>query len=80
MTSLRETVRAVLRDPDERLLIRTGFVYESGALTKEGRKVLADLQFQGISNDELRAEIVSLANKIDEDETKAAKRAARSRK
>lgn len=73
VNNLREKVRAALRSPEETMLIRTGFIYESGALTKEGRKVVADLQFEGVENGELRARIVELAEALEADAKKASK-------
>lgn len=62
MSNLRSKVRGVLRSKDEQALIDAGFTYESGAVTKEGRKVLADLQLQ--RDKELRSELVSIAKKL----------------
>ncbi len=68
--TLRERVRAALRSKEERLLIETGFTYESGALTEDGRKVLADVIFE---DEGIRARIVELAGKLKEDDCKKSK-------
>jgi hypothetical protein len=68
--TLRQKVRAALRSKDERLLIDTGFTYESGALTKEGRKVICDLLFE---DEALRAKVVELAKTLQEDACKKKK-------
>ncbi len=68
--TLRQRVRAALRSKEERLLIETGFTYESGALTKEGRKVVTDLLFE---DKEIRARVVELATQLKEDTCKKSK-------
>lgn len=66
-TTLRQRVRRVLRSADDQVLIDQGFTYESGALTKEGRKVVADLAF----NNGLKSEVVKIANQLaDAEKTK----------
>lgn len=67
-TSLRSKVRAIRRSKEERLLIETGFTYDSGALTKDGRKVVADILFEG--DEELRASVVEIAQKLKEKDCK----------
>lgn len=63
-TTLRDKVRIALRGKDERLLIETGFVHPSGALTLEGRKVVLDLLFE---DPELRAKVIELATVVKKD-------------
>lgn len=65
--TLRQKVRAALRSKEERLLIETGFTYESGALTKDGRKVVCDLLFE---DEELRARVVELAQTLKDEACK----------
>lgn len=67
-TSLRSKVRAVLRSKDERLLIETGFTYDSGALTKDGRKVVTDILFE--NDEELRLAVIDIARKLKEKDCK----------
>lgn len=68
-TTLRERVRRIVRSKDDQVLIDQGFTYESGALTKEGRKVVADLAF----TNGLKEQVVKLARQLD-DEEKAKKK------
>lgn len=71
-TTLRERVRALLLGDDEKALNKAGFTYKSGALTKEGRKVVLDHIFD---NDEvLKATVVEIANKLNEDACKEKKK------
>lgn len=67
-TSLRSKVRAVLRGKDERLLIETGFTYDSGALTNDGRKVVTDILFE--NDEELRSAVIDIARKLKEKDCK----------
>lgn len=64
-SNLRERVRNALRSKEEKLLTDTGFTYTSGALTKEGRKVVLDILFE---DEELRAKVVKLAETLKEEE------------
>lgn len=71
---LRNKVRAAMRGNDERVLIEAGFTYESGALTVEGRAIVADLQFEGVDNKDLKARCVELAQGILGEKEKSSKK------
>lgn len=49
----------MLRSEGDRALIEQGFCYESGSLTKEGRKVVINLLFQ--NDDALRQDVTEIA-------------------
>lgn len=70
-TGLRQKVRQLLLGEDEKALNKAGFTYKSGALTKEGRKVVLDHIFN--TNETLRAELVEVAKQLNEDDCKAKK-------
>lgn len=67
-STLRQKVRSILRSKEDQTLIKAGVCYPSGALTKEGRKVVLDLIFQ--EDKELKAQVVELAVKLNEDACK----------
>lgn len=71
-TSLRQKVRALLMGEDDKALNKAGFTYKTGALTKEGRKVVLDHIFN--SDTALRAEMVKVAKKLNEDSCKDKKK------
>lgn len=58
--TLRERVRSITRSADDQVLISEGFTYSSGALTKDGRKVVVDILFQD-PNLAIKDEVVKLA-------------------
>jgi hypothetical protein len=66
--TLRQRARAALRSKEDRLLIETGFTYESGALTKDGRKVVLDLLFK--EDDELRTKVLNIAQTLEDADKK----------
>lgn len=63
--SLRQRVRALTRSDDEKALISEGFTYSSGALTKEGRKVVLDHLFH--RDPELKQSVIDVAKKLRDD-------------
>lgn len=66
--TLRQRVRALTRSADEKALISQGFTYASGALTKEGRKVVLDHIFH--NTPEVKDAIVEKAKALDEADKK----------
>lgn len=60
--TLRQKVRSVFRSDEEKVLIEQGFTYPSGALTKEGRKVVLDHLFQ--RDESLYGQIVDVARQL----------------
>lgn len=67
-TTLRQRVRQLLLGEDEKALNTAGFTYKSGALTKEGRKVVLDKIFE--NDTALKAELVAVAKQLNEDACK----------
>lgn len=70
--TLRQRVRALTRSDEDRALISQGFTYGSGALTKEGRKVVLDHLFH--NTPELKAHVVDVAKKLQDKADKSAKK------
>lgn len=70
--SLRNRVRAAFRSSDDKALNEAGFTYTSGALTKEGRKVVLDFIFD--NDDALKSEMVKIAEALNEDACERAKK------
>jgi len=62
--TLRQRVRALTRSDDDKALISEGFTYPSGALTKEGRKVVLDHLFH--NDPELKEHVVGVAKQLRE--------------
>lgn len=67
-STLRQKVRALLLTKEEKALTKAGFTYKSGALTKEGRKVVVDRLFE--KDEELKAELVAVAEQLNEEACK----------
>lgn len=66
-TSLTARLRAALRSKEDKALIDGGFMYETGSLTKEGRKVVLNLI---LDNDTaLKAKVVEAALAVAEAES-----------
>lgn len=67
-TSLTKRVRNAFRSKEDKALIGGGFMYENGALTKEGRKVA--INFIVESDAKLKAKLVEAALAVAEDKDK----------
>lgn len=67
-TSLRQRVRAAFRSAEDKELQKAGFTYASGALTKEGRKVVLDHIFE--NDTAVKAAMVEVAKTLNEDDCK----------
>ncbi len=68
-TSLTKAVRNAFRSKEDKALIGGGFMYESGALTKEGRKVVLNLLLG--SDEALKAKVVEAALAVAEEKKKS---------
>lgn len=64
-TSLTKRVRNAFRSKEDRALIEGGFMYETGSLTKEGRKVVINLLLE--QDAKLKAKVVEAALAIAEE-------------
>lgn len=62
MSTLRQRARDMFRSKDEKVLIEAGITYPSGAVTKEGRKLVCDYL---VANDEnVKAYLVKVAEEV----------------
>ena len=68
MATIREKIREVLRSKEERLLIKHGILSENGNLTDVGRRVQADLLFEGVAVADVRAKIVESVQRVEDEE------------
>lgn len=66
--SLTRAVRNALRSEEDRALIEGGFIYETGSLTKEGRKVVLNLIFE--SDEAIKQKVVEAALLIADEKKK----------
>lgn len=57
--SLTKAVRNAFRSKEDKALINGGFMYETGSLTKEGRKVVLNMLIE--QDEELKAKVVEAA-------------------
>lgn len=70
--SLTKAVRNAFRSKEDKALINGGFMYETGSLTKEGRKVV--LNFLLDKDEDLKARVVEAALAVAEENEKAKKK------
>lgn len=68
MATIREKIREVLRSKEDRLLIKHGVISENGNLTDVGRRTMDDLLFGGVDVKDVKAKLVELVQKVDDEE------------
>jgi hypothetical protein len=66
--TIREKIREVLRSKEDRLLIKHGVISENGNLTDVGRRTMDDLLFGGVEVKDVKAKLVELVKKVDDEE------------
>jgi len=70
--NIRQTINALKKSADDRLLEKHGVVSEFGNITDLGRRIQADLIFEGKSGD--KASLVTAVQAVEAEEAKAAKK------
>lgn len=74
MGSIREAVRKLRRTGDEKLLIKFGVTTEDGCLRKEGRFLVADKVFAGVSSSDVRKAIIDDLKDVEKENAKNCKK------
>jgi hypothetical protein len=68
VSNILEKFEAAKRTHEERLLIRHGLTDEKGNLTQEGSALKSQLEFEGTAPNAVKAKMVEIAQKIEDEE------------